>query len=99
MSAEEREFMTKQGFFTKLGGNLIGVYLSNEGPKMFINQEVFELHNPCWDVEMVMGKNSHLLTFYWRGEVKFSFRCDFVNDLFLSLYDYLSCRLEARRLA
>ncbi|MCS7462265.1 hypothetical protein N0M98_19165 [Paenibacillus doosanensis] len=99
MSNEEREFMTKEVFFTVIEGKMIGVYLSSEGPKMFMNQEVFDLRYPCWDVEMVMGKNSHLLSFYWYGEVKFSFRCGFVNDLFLSLYDYLSCRLETRRLA
>ncbi|WP_246079291.1 hypothetical protein [Paenibacillus piri] len=83
----------------KVGNNRIGVYLSAEGPRLFVNNDVFELDNACWDMEMVMGKNSHLVTFYWQGEVKLSIRCGNENDMFLTLYHYLSCRTETKRLA
>jgi hypothetical protein len=96
---EGRNLMTRQGFYSKVGKDMIGIYLSNEGPKMFINREVFELQNPCWDVEMVMGKSGHLITFYWRGEVKLSIRCELENELFVNLYHYLSYRTNEKRLA
>ncbi|MCR8631061.1 hypothetical protein [Paenibacillus radicis (ex Xue et al. 2023)] len=99
MSSGERNIMTREGFYTKAGNDRIGVYLSSEGPRLFINSEVFELQNHCWDLEMVMGKSSHLVTFYWQGEVKLSTRCSNENEMFLSLYHYLSCRIEAKRLA
>ncbi|OXM84167.1 hypothetical protein [Paenibacillus rigui] len=99
MVNEDKSMMTREGFYAVIGKDMLGVYLSNEGPKMFVNKEVFDLKEPCWDVEMVMGKSSHLITFYWRGEVKFSLRSQVENDLFLSLYDYLSCRSEVKRLA
>jgi hypothetical protein len=96
---DNRNMMTKEGFYLKVGKDIVGIYLSSEGPKMFINREVYELHNPCWDVEMVMGKSNHLITFYWRGEVKLSVRFDSENELFLNLYHYLSCRTDEKRLA
>jgi hypothetical protein len=96
---ETRNMMTQEGFYLKVGKDMVGIYLSNEGPKMFINREVFELQNPCWDVEMVMGKSNHLITFYWHGEVKLSVRFDGENELFLNLYHYLSCRTGEKRLA
>jgi hypothetical protein len=97
--SEGTQMATREGFYTKVGSDLIGVYLSAEGPKLFINREVYELQNPCWDVEMVMGKSSDLVTFYWNGEVKLSLRCGTENNMFMSLYDYLSCRSEVKRLA
>jgi len=99
MINEEIKLMTREGFYTKAGNDRIGVYLSNEGPRLFINNEVFELRYPCWDMEMVMGKSSYLVTFYWQGEVKFSIRCGKENEMFPSLYHYLSCRSEEKRLA
>ncbi|MDF2964201.1 MAG: hypothetical protein K0S39_5936 [Paenibacillus sp.] len=99
MSNGGRNMMTREGFYTKIGNDKIGVYLSNEGPRLFINSDVFELQNPCWDMEMVMGKSSHLVTFYWQGEVKLSIRCGNENEMFLSLYHYLSSCTEAKRLA
>ncbi|MCU6794731.1 hypothetical protein OB236_21705 [Paenibacillus sp. WQ 127069] len=96
---ENRNLMTRTGFYTKVGTDMIGIYLSNDGPKMFINREIFDLRNPWWDVEMVMGKTGHLITFYWRGEVKLSIRCDLENDLFVSLYHYLSFRTNEQSLA
>ncbi|NHN31311.1 hypothetical protein [Paenibacillus agricola] len=96
---EDRNMMMKKGFYSKVGTDMIGIYLSSDGPKMFINREVFELKTPCWDVEMVMGKSGILITFYWRGEVKLSIRCEPDNELFVSLYHYLSCRTSERRFA
>ncbi|SFL26355.1 hypothetical protein SAMN03159341_104315 [Paenibacillus sp. 1_12] len=94
-----RSLMTRTGFYTKVGTDMIGIYLSSEGPKMFINRETFDLQNPCWDVEMVMGKTNHLISFYWCGEVKLSVRCELENELFVSLYHYLGCRTNEQRLA
>jgi hypothetical protein len=91
--------ITREGFYTKVGNDRMGVYLSSEGPKLFINNEVYELQSPCWDMEMVMGKNNHLVTFYWQGEVKLSIRCGNENEMFLSLYHYLSCRMDNKQLA
>lgn len=99
MVNEDKSVMTREGFYAVIGKDMLGVYLASDGPKMFVNKEVFDLNDLCWDVEMVMGKKSHLITFYWRGEVKFSLRSEIENDLFLSLYDYLSCRSEVKRLA
>jgi hypothetical protein len=99
MSSGGHHFMTREGFYTKAGDNRVGVFFSNEGPRLFINSEVFELQHSCWDIEMVMGKSSHLVTFYWHGEVKLSIRCSNENEMFLSLYHYLSCRTEDKRLA
>ncbi|PZE20994.1 hypothetical protein CBW46_009930 [Paenibacillus xerothermodurans] len=99
MLSEGSQMMKREGFYTKVGNDIIGIHLSNEGPKLFINKEMFELHNDCWDVEMVMGKSSHLVTFYWHGQVKLSLRCGNENDMFLSLYHYLICRTESKHLA
>lgn len=92
-----RSIMTKQGFYTKVGNDFVGVFLSSEGPKMFINREVYELASSCWDVEMVKGRSRQVITFYWRGEVKLSVRCEADNEVFMSLFDYWSCRAQDLR--
>ncbi|ALS20966.1 MULTISPECIES: hypothetical protein [Paenibacillus] len=92
MQGQDRSIMSRKGFYTKVGNDFVGVFLSNEGPKMFINREVYELMAPCWDVEMVKGRSHQIVNFYWRGEVKLSVRCEADNDIFMPLFDYLSCR-------
>ncbi|SDC20450.1 hypothetical protein SAMN02799630_00791 [Paenibacillus sp. UNCCL117] len=92
MVNQERSIMSKQGFYTKIGGNFIGVFLSSEGPKLFVNKEIYELTSPHWDVEMIRGRSRQMLTFYWKGEVKLSVQCEAEQDLFLPLFDYLLCR-------
>jgi hypothetical protein len=99
MLSDGTQMIAREGFYTKVGSDFMGVYLSTEGPRLFINREVFDLQNPCWDVEMVIGKSTHMVTFYWHGEVKLSLRCGNENDMFMSLYHYLSCRSEEKRLA
>jgi hypothetical protein len=91
--------MATKEFCTKVGSDVVGVYVSGEGPRMFINRDEYELTRPCWDVEMVKGRSCYVINFYWRGEVKLSVRCDAENDVFLGLYDYLSCRTEKLRYA
>lgn len=89
-----RSIMSRKGFYTKVGKDFVGVFLSNEGPKMFINRDVYELTSPHWDVEMVKGRSRQIINFYWRGEVKLSVRCEANNDVFLPLFDYLDCRVK-----
>lgn len=95
----EQETMRQEGLYTKVGDDLVGVVLDGVSPRMFINQEVFELGTPCWDVEMVVGRRNQIINFYWCGEVKLSVRCAADNEFFLPLYDYLNRRLETARLA
>ncbi|TVY06675.1 hypothetical protein [Paenibacillus cremeus] len=97
MSEMGRSMMTRKGFYTKVGQDFVGVYSSSEGPKMFINREVYELMSPWWDVEMVAGRNQHIINFYWRGEVKLSVKCQADNNVFMTLYDYLNCRMKTIR--
>ncbi|UUZ80034.1 hypothetical protein LJK88_34295 [Paenibacillus sp. P26] len=94
LSGEGRSLMVRKGFYTKIGNDFVGVYLASDGPKLFINKEVYELMSPYWDVEMVMGRQYHIVNFYWNGEVKLSVRCGAEQDMFITLYDYLSCRSE-----
>ncbi|WP_284640971.1 hypothetical protein [Paenibacillus silviterrae] len=89
----------KQEFCTKVGSDVVGLYLTGDGPRMVINREEYELTRPCWDLEMVMGQRHHVITFYWRGEVKLSVRFDASNDVLLKLFDYLSYRTEKVRYA
>ncbi|MCZ8512032.1 hypothetical protein O9H85_06245 [Paenibacillus filicis] len=96
-SGEGWSLMIRKGFYTKVGKDFVGVYLSAEGPKLFINRDVYELQSSCWDVEMVMGRQNHIVNFYWKGEVKLSVRCDASHDVFMPLYDYLSCRSGANQ--
>ncbi|CAG7625562.1 hypothetical protein PAESOLCIP111_02739 [Paenibacillus solanacearum] len=97
MSDKTWNIMTRRGFYTKIGSDLIGVYASAEGPKLFINRDEYELMSSCWDVEMVAGRRQHIINFYWCGEVKLSLRCEAESNLFMSLYDYLGCRPLAAR--
>lgn len=97
-AADGRNFVIRKGFYTKVKGDFVGVYLSPEGPRLFINKEVYDLQSTCWDVEMAMGKTYHVVNFYWRGEVKLSLRSESDQNVFMALYDYLSCRAQEMRL-
>jgi hypothetical protein len=92
MLDQERSIWNKQGFYTKIGKDFIGVFLSQEGPRLFVNEELYDLTSPSWDVEMVRGRSRQMLTFYWQGEVKLSVQCEAGHDIFLPLFDYLMCR-------
>ncbi|MEK8126385.1 hypothetical protein WMW72_00495 [Paenibacillus filicis] len=92
MLNQERSIMNKQGFYTKIGSDFIGVFLSQEGPRLFVNNEVYDLTAPSWDVEMIRGRSRQMLTFYWEGKVKLSIQCEADQDLFLPLFDYLMCK-------
>ncbi|MFH5185521.1 hypothetical protein ACHHV8_24325 [Paenibacillus sp. TAB 01] len=43
MGNEEKSVMTREGFYAVIGKDMLGVYLSSDGPKMFVNKEVFDL--------------------------------------------------------
>ncbi|MED4603215.1 hypothetical protein P9314_21565 [Paenibacillus validus] len=93
---QERSILNKKGFYTKIGDDFIGVFLSAEGPKLFINRDVYELTSPHWDVEMIRGRSRQIITFYWMGEVKLSICCESNHDVFLPLFDYLMCRPQLK---
>ncbi|WP_019536963.1 hypothetical protein [Paenibacillus ginsengihumi] len=97
MKKEEPKWMARQGFYAKAGNDFVGVRLTPDGPKLFVNQEEYELNRPCWDVEMVMGRSFNIVNFYWCGEAKLSIRCRADNELFMPLYDYLSCQSPSIR--
>jgi len=46
---------------------------------------------------MVMGRSFNIVNFYWCGEAKLSIRCRADNELFMPLYDYLSCQSPSIR--
>jgi hypothetical protein len=64
------------------GNNVARLIPSSEGPKLLINREEYSLKESCWDVEMFHGKNSSMLIFYWKGEVKLSIKFAPLSDLF-----------------
>jgi hypothetical protein len=84
-----------QGTFCKIGDEYVGVYTSDEGPKLFFNREVYSLNEACWDLEMVVGKSTRIFTFYWKGEAVRSFRCPSHIDIFDVLYVMLPRRKQA----
>lgn len=72
----------------------VGVYPSEEGPTLFYNREVYPLTNNLWDVEMIIGKERNLFIFYWKGEMKISFRYDRNSNFFVWLYDLLTFKVS-----
>jgi hypothetical protein len=68
---------------TSICGNSVARLIpSSDGPKLLINREEYSLNEPCWDVEMFHGRNSSMLIFYWKGEVKLSIKFAPLSDLF-----------------
>jgi hypothetical protein len=68
---------------TSLSGNNVARLIpSSEGTKLLINREEYSLKESCWDVEMFHGRNSSMLIFYWKGEVKLSVKFAPLSDLF-----------------
>ncbi|WP_246067164.1 hypothetical protein [Paenibacillus koleovorans] len=78
-----------QGFYFKVGSDFFGMYHSSEGPKLFFNRDKYNLSDNCWDVELVIGPENTLFTFYWQGEVKISFRCAKQHESILALFQLL----------
>ncbi|WP_281885999.1 hypothetical protein [Paenibacillus sp. YYML68] len=56
MSKTERSIMSKLGYYTKLGNDFFGVYLSEDGPRLFMNDQVYDLTSSDWDIEMIHGR-------------------------------------------
>ncbi|MFK7695206.1 hypothetical protein [Paenibacillus sp. HJGM_3] len=82
-------FAAEQGFYFKVGGDFFGMYQTSEGPKLFFNRDKYKLSDNCWDVELVIGRDNSLFTFYWKGEVKISFRCPGHYAKFLTWFHLL----------
>jgi hypothetical protein len=81
-----------EGCYCKIGEEYVGVYQSEDGPALFFDREVYCLNESCWDIEMVVGKNTRLFTFYWRGEAVRSLRFSSHIDVFDILYAMLPQR-------
>lgn len=88
--------MAEQGFYFKVGGDFFGMYHTSEGPKLFFNRDKYKLSDNCWDVELVIGQKNSLFTFYWKGEVKISFRCSRLNDSILTLFNLLQDKTSSK---
>lgn len=86
-----------EGKYIKIGSDVFGLLSTAEGPILFFNQDRYSLHEHCWDVELVIGPRTHLFIFYWKGEVKISFRYNRRHDFFLWLHGQLSRELQAQR--
>lgn len=80
---------TAQGFYFKIGNDFFGMYHTSEGPTLFFNRDKYRLSEDCWDVELVIGQKNNLFIFYWRGEVKISFRYSKHQESILTLYELL----------
>lgn len=78
-----------KAFYCKFGNDKLGVYPSVEGPKLCFNQDVYPLNESCWDMELLIGKDTNAFNFYWKGEIKISFKAPANPDFFLKLYRYL----------
>jgi hypothetical protein len=93
--------------YVKAGTDEVGIYPSEEGPKLVINREQFSLQDDCWDIEMINGKNSCVFTFYWRGEVKLSVRYQpgkepfwaAIEAFLISVYTYARSKSRSAKLA
>ncbi len=79
----------KQGYFVKIGSDVIGAVHSPEGLQLVYNGNVYPLYGNCWDVELLLGQKNNLFTFYWNGEMKVSVSYGQDHDLFLELYNVL----------
>ncbi|MNI27774.1 hypothetical protein D3C73_815270 [compost metagenome] len=67
---------------TSLSGNRVARLVpSAEGTQLFINREAYSLQEACWDIEMFNGRNSSILIFYWKGEVKLSVKIAPLSNL------------------
>jgi hypothetical protein len=89
----------EQGFYFKVGGDFFGMYHTSEGPKLFFNKDKYKLRDNCWDVELVIGQKNNLFAFYWKGEMKISFRCSKHQDFILSLFNLLQQKSSRQQLA
>jgi hypothetical protein len=68
---------------TSINGNRVARLIpSSEGTKLLIDMEEYSLKEACWDVEMFHGRNSSMLIFYWKGEVKLSVKFAPLSNLF-----------------
>jgi hypothetical protein len=81
-----------KGYYVQVNSDLVGVFPSIEGHQLFINRESYSLSSSCWDMELLMGKESSLFTFYWNGERKISFKCHKHQEFFLWLMNLLNHR-------
>jgi hypothetical protein len=81
-----------EGSYCKIGDEYVGVYQSEEGPTLFFDSQLYRLNESCWDIEMVVGKCTRLVTFYWKGEAVRSMRISSQIDVFDSLYSILPQR-------
>jgi hypothetical protein len=82
----------EETFKTKVGSDEVAIVPSALGPALSYNREMFPLTEPCWDIEMVLGRSYQLVTFYWRGEAKLSLRINGLEELILQLYKHLNSR-------
>jgi hypothetical protein len=74
---------SEEEVLTSLSGNRVARLIPTpDGPKLLINLEEFALKETCWDVEMFHGRNSSMLIFYWKGEVKLSVKFAPLTNLF-----------------
>jgi hypothetical protein len=68
---------------TSINGNRVASLIpSSDGPKLLIDMEEYSLKETCWDVEMFHGRNSSMLIFYWKGEVKLSVKFAPLSNLY-----------------
>lgn len=81
------EYAERQGFYVKVKDDWVGMYASVDGPKFFVNKRVFPLSGPDWDMELFVGKQGGLFTFYWQGESVISMRLTDHLEWFLWLYE------------
>jgi hypothetical protein len=74
---------SEEEVLTSLNGNRVARLVPTpDGPKLLINLEEYALKESCWDVEMFHGRNSSMLIFYWKGEVKLSVKFAALSNLF-----------------
>ena len=79
----------RKGLYVKVGDDFLGIYDTADGPKLFYNRDKYLLTEGDWDVELMIGKESNLFIFYWKGEVKISLRHNKHQEPILRLYRML----------
>jgi hypothetical protein len=73
---------SEEQVLTLNGNSIARLVPTSDGPKLLINLEEYSLKESCWDVEMFHGRNSSMLIFYWKGEVKLSVKFAPLSNLF-----------------
>jgi hypothetical protein len=94
MMKEAAAEAVKLAYYLTLKDAFVGICYTGEGPQLLFNHETYNLNEGHWDVELVIGKETNLLTLYWNGVAKVSVRCEHHSDFCFELYDLL-CEKKA----